>query len=83
MTAGSFAAFLYILYEFANLLFILSYYVLTFSPTLGYVTGLNIPNSVGYIYIILIPTPYAVNGRIPIFGEVTIIAIDKDTTNTI
>ena len=30
MTAGSLAAFLYILYEFANLLFILSYYVLTF-----------------------------------------------------
>lgn len=57
MTAGSFAAFLYILYEFANLLFILSYYVLTFSPTLGYVTGLNIPNSVGYIYIILISIP--------------------------
>ncbi len=57
MTAGSLAAFLYILYEFANLLFILSYYVLTFSPTLGFVSGLNVPDYFSYLYIILISIP--------------------------
>lgn len=57
MSAGSLAAFLYILYEFANLLFILSYYILTFSPTLGFVSGLSIPDYYSYLYIILISIP--------------------------
>ncbi|MFG1390776.1 MAG: APC family permease, partial [Acidiplasma aeolicum] len=55
--AGSFAAFLYILYEFANLLFILGYYILTFSPTLGYITSISIPDYISYIYIVLISIP--------------------------
>jgi amino acid transporter len=57
MTAGSLTAFLYILYEFANLLFILSYYVLTFSPTLSFVGNFNVPDYFGYLYIALITLP--------------------------
>jgi amino acid transporter len=57
ITAGALSAFLYILYEFANLLFILSYYILTFSPTLGFVTGLSVPYYYSYLYIILISIP--------------------------
>lgn len=55
--AGALTSYLYIFYQVANILFIFGYYVLTFSPTFGFVFGGNISNSYGYLYIILISIP--------------------------
>lgn len=55
--AGAMTSYLYILYQIANITFIFGYYVLTFSPTFGYVFGANISNNYGYLYIILISIP--------------------------
>lgn len=55
--AGAMTSYLYVLYQIANISFIAGYYILTFSPTFGYVFGSSISNSYGYLYIVLISIP--------------------------
>ena len=55
--AGGYVSYMYILYQLANLVFIIAYYVLTFGITVGFVFNTSIPNYYGYIYAILISAP--------------------------
>ncbi|AAT42923.1 APC family permease [Picrophilus oshimae] len=56
-----YVAFLYIIYQMANMLFVISFLIMIFSPALSYLTGINVPGYYGLLtIIIIIPAFYAV-----------------------
>ncbi len=56
-----YVAFLYIIYQMANMLFVISFLIMIFSPALSYLTGFNIPYYYGlFTVLIILPAFYAV-----------------------
>ncbi len=60
--AAFITSYLYLIYQLANLIFILSFFIMIFNPAILYLTGFNIPFYYGIILIIIISIPsfYAV-----------------------
>ena len=81
---GKYAAFItsymYLIYQLANLIFILSFFIMIFNPAIFYLTGVNIPFYYGLVLIVIISIPsfYAVyRGIVPSFkSQITINLIE-------
>ncbi len=50
-------AFLYLVYQLANLIFIMAFFIMIFSPALLYLTGISLPFYYGIILVIVIAIP--------------------------
>jgi amino acid transporter len=74
--AAFITGYLYLIYQFANLIFILSFFIMIFNPAVLYLTGVNVPYYYGILLIIAISIPsfYAIyRGIVPSFrSQITI-----------
>ncbi|WP_337860082.1 APC family permease [Ferroplasma sp.] len=74
--AAFITSYLYLIYQLANLIFILSFFIMIFNPAILYLTGINVPYYYGILLIIAISIPsfYAIyRGIIPSFkSQITI-----------
>ncbi len=73
-------SYLYLLYQIANLVFIMSFFIMIFNPALLYLTGINIPFYYGIILVIIIAIPsffMIYKGIVPSFrSQITINIIE-------
>ena len=78
--AAFITSYLYLIYQLANLIFILSFFIMIFNPAILYLTGFNIPFYYGIILIVIISIPafYTVyRGIVPSFkSQITINVIE-------
>ena len=78
--AGFITGYLYLIYQLANLIFILSFFIMIFNPAILYLTGINVPYYYGILLIIAISIPsfYAIyRGIVPSFkSQITINIIE-------
>ncbi|ARD84523.1 amino acid permease [Ferroplasma acidiphilum] len=76
--AGFITSYLYLIYQLANLIFILSFFIMIFNPAILYLTGVNVPYYYGIILVIAISIPsfYAIyKGIVPSFKSQIIINV--------
>ncbi len=78
--AGVITSYLYLLYQIANLVFIMSFFIMIFNPALLYLTGINVPFYYGILLIIVIAIPsffMIYRGIVPSFkSQITINIIE-------
>ncbi len=76
--AAFITSYLYLIYQLANLIFILSFFIMIFNPAILYLTGVNVPYYYGILLVIAISIPsfYAIyKGIVPSFKSQIIINV--------